>query len=308
VDGGERGDGTVRAPEPPGGEIALLDRRLGESVIPPVARRFVAGETSAEAIEHARRTNEEGVKVVLNLLGEHYDDPGPADAAARAYVRLLGELSGVDACVSVKPTQLGLGVSERRFRENLRRVVAAGAEHDRFVWIDMEDATTTDATLDAFEAVAREFDGGVGVCVQANLRRTREDVVRLTDLPGKVRLVKGAYEEDPDVSYRGRARVDESYREVLRLLFERFDDGVAVGSHDPAMIDLARELHAEHGTGYEVQMLMGVREAAQRRLAAEGVDVWQYAPYGPQWFAYFARRVRERRENLLFALRAVLGV
>jgi proline dehydrogenase len=277
-------------------------------VIPPVARRFVAGETSAEAIEHARRTNEDGVNVILNLLGEHYDDRAAADADADAYVRLLGDLSGVAACVSVKPSQLGLDVSEAVFGGNLRRVVAAAAEHDRFVWVDMEDATTTDATLSTYEAVARECPGRVGVCLQANLKRSPDDLRRLAAVPGKVRLVKGAYDEPAAVAYRDRGRVDEAYRDLLRTAFETFAEGVAVGSHDPAMVALARELHAEYGTGYEVQMLMGVREDAQRALAAEGVEVWQYAPYGRRWLAYFSRRVRERRENLLFALRAVLGV
>jgi proline dehydrogenase len=279
-------------------------------MIPPIANRFVAGESPATAFEHARRVNEDGVKVILNLLGEHYHDRAPADRDTEAYETLVADIGAtdVDACVSVKPSQLGLDVGEDVFRENLRRVVAAGDEHGVFVWCDMEDATTTDATLDAFEALAREFDGGVGQCVQANLRRTREDLDRLDDVPGKIRLVKGAYEEDPAISYRDKAEINEAYREGLELLFSRRDGGIAVGSHDPAMVSYAAELHAHHGADYEVQMLMGVRERAQRDLAADGVEVWQYAPYGGKWLSYFYRRVRERKENLTFALRAVAGV
>jgi proline dehydrogenase len=278
-------------------------------MIPPIASRFVAGETPATALEHARETNEDGVKVILNLLGEHYHERDPADEDTRAYLDLVAEIgaSDLDACVSVKPSQIGIDVSAEAFAENLRRVVEAGEDHGVFVWVDMEDATTTDDTLDAFEELARERGGGVGLCVQANLKRTPEDLERLADVPGKVRLVKGAYDESPDVAYKEKSRVDEQYRDLLRYLFETYDDGVAVGSHDPEMIELATELHAEHGTGFEFQLLMGVREDAQRELAAEGYDVWQYAPYGPKWFSYFYRRVRERKENLLFALRAVLG-
>ena len=102
--------------------------------------------------------------------------------------------------------------------------------------------------------------------------------------------------------------MNEAYREDLEFLFKERADGVAVGSHDPAMIAYAAELAAEYDTAYEVQMLMGVREDEQRRLAADGVDVWQYAPYGDKWLSYFYRRVRERKENALFALRAVVGV
>ena len=277
-------------------------------MIPPVASRFVAGETVAEALEHARRTNAQGVGVILNRLGEHYDDRDEADADAAEYLQLLRDLdgTGLDARISVKPSQLGLGVGEDVFRENYRRVVAAAADHDRFVWCDMEDATTTDATIDAFEAIAEEFGGGVGLCLQANLRRTRSDIRRLRDVPGRIRLVKGAYDEPPERAFTTRTAVEEAYREDLTLLF-RESDGVAVATHDPDLLSLAVDLHERYGTDFEVQMLMGVREDAQRELATGGYDVWQYAPYGDRWASYFYRRVRERRENLVFALRALVG-
>jgi proline dehydrogenase len=286
-------------------------------MIPPIASRFVAGEHAAGALEHARQTNDRGVGVILNLLGEHYDERGPAEADAAAYCDLVADIGDSDlrACISVKPSQLGLDVGEDVFRENLARVVERAAEAGVFVWIDMEDHTTTDATLDAYEHHAREQREtakgeesafGVGVCVQANLKRTPDDLERLAGLPGKVRLVKGAYDPPKAVGYRDGERVDEAYRDLLEYMFREFDDGVAVGSHDPAMVALARELHEEYGTGYEVQMLMGVREDAQVDLAAD-CEVWQYAPYGTKWLSYFYRRVSERTDNLTFALRAVAG-
>ena len=278
-------------------------------MLPPIARRFVAGESVPEALDHVRACNEDGVAVVVNLLGEHYDDPTDARADVDAYLALLDDIadSDLEACVSVKPSQIGLDVSADLFEEHYREIVARAHDRDAFVWCDMEDADTTDTTLDAFETLAHEFDGGVGQCVQSNLKRTREDLDRLVDVPGKLRLVKGAYDEPPSIAYQEKSRVDEAYREDLRLLFERRDRGVAVGSHDPAMISLANRLAAEHGTDYEVQMLMGVRDDAQRDLASQGVDVVQYAPYGDKWISYFYRRVRERRQNLTFALRAVVG-
>ena len=276
-------------------------------VIPPIATRFVAGETVPEALEHVRERNDEGVGVILNLLGEHYADREGADADVAAYCDLLADLSGTNlrARLSVKPTQLGLDVSEAVFRENLARVVEHAAAHDRFVWLDMEDHTTTDATLSAYAHHAREH-GNVGVCVQANLRRTRGDLERLAGLPGKVRLVKGAYDPPTEIAYQGKERVDGEYRDLLAYAFEAFEDGIAVGSHDPAMIAEAARLHDEHGTPYEIQMLMGVREDAQVELAGRRA-VWQYAPYGEKWLSYFYRRVVERTENATFALRAVVG-
>jgi proline dehydrogenase len=274
-------------------------------MIPPIASNFVAGETPEAAMDHVDDLNDRGVNGILNLLGEHYDERANADADADAYIDLVHDLAdrNTDACISIKPSQIGLSISDGAFEENLARIVDAA---DCFVWIDMEDHPTTDVTLDAFERHARETEGNVGVCIQANLKRTRDDLERLADLPGKVRLVKGAYDEPNDIAYKNKARVDEAYEEYLTYMFEAFDDGIAVGSHDPQMIDLATELHDEHGTPFEIQMLMGVREQAQFELAAEDYDVYQYIPYGNKWFSYFYRRIRERKSNALFALRAII--
>ena len=278
-------------------------------MLPPIASNFVAGETPAEALEHVERLNERGIKAILNLLGEHYEERPPADEDAAAYEDLVRDIgqSGLDACISVKPSQIGLDVGDDVFAENLAGIVEVGDEHGVFTWVDMEDHETTDATLDAFEALATEYGGGAGLCVQANLKRTEDDLERLADVPGKVRLVKGAYDEPTGLAYKKKEHVNQAYRDYLEYMFQEFDGGIAVGSHDPQMISLADALHEEYGTDYEVQMLMGIRDDAQAELAADGVEVWQYIPYGDKWFSYFYRRAMERKENMFFALRAVLG-
>ncbi|QSG01993.1 proline dehydrogenase family protein [Natranaeroarchaeum sulfidigenes] len=276
-------------------------------MLPPIANNFVAGETPAEALAHTREYNEHGIGVILNLLGEHYDARAEAAADRDAYLQLIEDIAAEDlqACISVKPSQIGLDVDPEYFETNLTAIVEHATLRDVFVWVDMEDHTTTDTTIDAFEPLAREH-GTVGLCLQANLQRTREDLERLVDVPGKLRLVKGAYDEPADISYSRKERVNAEYRELLRYAFEHRESGVAVGSHDPAMIEHAQELHERHGTDFEIQMLMGVRESAQIDLA-EDCTVWQYAPYGDRWLSYFYRRVMERKENALFAARAVLG-
>ncbi len=275
-------------------------------MIPPLARRFVAGESAATALEHVRRVNEDDIGVLLNLLGEHYDTRVPADEDTQTYLQLLDDIAGTELRVrlSVKPSQLGLDVGEDVFRENLARIVERAAETDAFVWIDMEDYPTVDATLDAYEHHARE-QGNVGVCIQSNLRRTEADLERLAGLPGKVRLVKGAYNPPADVAYQDKAKIDERYEADLEYAFEQFEDGISVGSHDPEMITRAASLHEKHGTPYEIQMLMGVRPQAQRRLASQR-EVWQYVPYGSKWLSYFYRRVTENVENATFAVQALL--
>ena len=276
-------------------------------MLPPIASNFVAGESQSAALEYVENLNEQDVGGILNLLGEHYDDYNDAAADTDEYVRLVEEISERDlnACVSVKPSQLGIDVSTDVFEKNLGRIVDAS---DCFVWLDMEDHTTTDTTLDAYERHARATDGNVGVCVQANLHRTGDDLTRLADVPGKVRLVKGAYSEPKGISYTQGGTVDAVYKDTLAYMFQEFDGGIAVGSHDPEMIAHARDLHAEYGTPYEIQMLMGVREQAQFDLAAASeAEVYQYIPYGTKWLSYFYRRMRERKQNIGFAARAILG-
>jgi proline dehydrogenase len=277
------------------------------SVLPPVARRFVAGETMAEALDYARRLNADGLGAIVNLLGEHHGDPEAVAADIAAYERLVADIGASDlrARVSVKPTQLGLHLGDATFRESVDAVAAAAADAGVFLWLDMEGSTTTEPTLAAFERLA-ERDGDVGVCVQANLRRTPADIERLAQTPGNVRVVRGAYDEPAERAHQTRAAVDDAFRECLETAFREFDDGVAVATHDERMLEYAAELGERYGTDYEVQMLMGVREGAQRAVARDH-PVWQYVPYGPAWLAYFTRRVAERRENLTFALRAVLG-
>jgi proline dehydrogenase len=292
--------------EPPHvGATLKTVRQLLIRMIPPVASRFVAGEHPAQALEHARQLNERDVGAILNLLGEHYGERGPAEADAATYRRLLDDIgrSELDCCISVKPSQVGLDVDEDVFRKNLGDIAAHADRRDAFVWVDMEDHTTVDATLSTFcDLVADHPD--MGLCLQANMKRTPEDLDRLADLPGKVRLVKGAYEPPRDIAYREKSRVNEAYRDLLERAFRTFDGGVAVGSHDPAMIDHARDLHGTYGTDFEVQMLMGVREGAQTDLARE-VPVHQYVPYGERWLSYFYRRVKENTGNAAFALRAI---
>jgi len=278
-------------------------------MIPPIADRFVAGEDVETALSHARDLDRAGVNTILNLLGEHYQEPGPAGEDRDAYLDMIDEIAETQtgACVSIKPSQIGIDVGEDTFRDNLETIIERGDEQDVFVWVDMEDYTTTDVTLDAYEDFTTKYDGGVGVCLQSNLKRTSEDLERVADLPGKIRIVKGAYNEPVEVSYKQKETVNEMYRQDIEFMFEHFEDGIAIGSHDPEMIEHAVDLHEEYGTPMEFQMLMGVRTDEQKRLAREGYEVWQYVPFGSKWASYFYRRVRERKENVLFALRALFS-
>jgi proline dehydrogenase len=167
----------------------------------------------------------------------------------------------------------------------------------------MEDHTTTDATIDVFLDLVQWYADSLGICVQANLRRTAEDLNRLVETDGSIRLVKGAYSEPAEIAFTTKKDIDEAYAEHLRFLFSNHDGGIAVASHDDLLVSQAAVLHIMHDVEYEVQMLMGVNETAQRELARDQ-RVVQYIPYGPSWKSYVYRRLLERK-NLGFILKAV---
>ncbi|WIV68615.1 proline dehydrogenase family protein [Natrialbaceae archaeon AArc-T1-2] len=277
-------------------------------MLPPVANRFVAGETASEAIDHARRQTVHGIKPMFNLLGSHHDDLATAEADTAEYRQLIADVAaadlGCETAISLKPTQLGLECSPVRFRDLLACVLETAVEHDVFVWLDMEAHTTVDATLDAYERFARVSDGRIGVCLQADLERTADDLERLASVPGKLRLVKGgAYERPPGVAYTDADRIDRAYRELLERAFESVEGTVAVATHDPAMIEYAIDRAGDAEADLEFQLLMGVRPQTQRELATE-YDVWQFLPYGTRWKRWALNRVKR---NAGFAARAVAG-
>lgn len=207
--------------------------------------------------------------------------------------------------ISIKSTQIGLDVDDTEFRENLGALVSHARTNSIYTWVDMEDSSTTETTLDAVTRVSSECGQHVGVCLQANLKRTPEDIERISDSDAGLRLVKGAYDGPESFAYQSKDRIDEAFRDCIRLVFAEMENRLAIATHDEGMIQHAKELDEHYGTDVEFQLLMGVRPELQRELAVR-YPVWQYAPYGEQWLSYFYRRIRERKENALFAARAVL--
>lgn len=274
-----------------------------------IARRFVAGETLPEAIEVVRRLNGRGLKASLDILGENLRDRGAVAAARDDYVRLLDEIatSGVDSNISIKLTMLGLDLDRAFCADNLAAVLEAGRARGTFVRIDMEGSRCTEATLELFHAAFRDFDG-VGPVIQSYLRRSRRDVAELNRAGARVRLVKGAYKEPPAIAYQRKSEVNRSFDELAETLLTggRYP---AIATHDDERIARARAFAERRGiarTAYEFQMLYGVRPRFQEELARAGHPVRVYVPFGTEWFPYFSRRLRERKENVLFLLRNLL--
>ncbi len=293
---------------------ALRRALVGTPVTRKVVERFVAGETLPEALDVVTRLTGEGIAVTLDHLGEGVTDPADARASRDAYLALLDGLAplglGPEAEVSVKLSAFGQALpgGQDLALELVRPVVERAAAIGTTVTLDMEESATVDSTL-AILAELRRDHPSVGAVLQSALRRTEDDARALAVPGSRVRLVKGAYDEPASVAFRDRGDVDAAYARCLGILM-RGPGYPMVGSHDPAMIELAQRLAAEYGRAadsWEVQMLHGIRVDEQHRLAAAGTRVRAYVPYGVDWYGYFTRRLAERPANLRFFLRALVS-
>jgi proline dehydrogenase len=268
------------------------------------AGQFVAGEEIGDAVRATKAANARGYDGILNLLGEHYKDKAKVESTLRDYQRILDaiEKEKLRATVSIKPSQFGLEFG-RSYCDSMvlplfDRIRAMGG----FLWLDMEASRFTEETLAIYEDLRRRHHD-VGVCLQANLKRTPKDLDRLLKIGGKVRLTKGAYREPEDIAHQTRAEVDKAYGKLLKTLFEN-GDRFAVGTHDGTFVDQAINLADTHRRIWEFQMLKGVREPLKRELTAKGLRVSEYIPYGPNWLPYFLRRLRERPRNVFTLMRS----
>lgn len=274
------------------------------------ARRFIAGETIDDAIAAARALQSRGLRLTLDHLGENVTSAAEAESTARDYLRIVEtvEQAGIDRNLSLKLTALGLDVGRSCALENLGRILERAEPSGFFVRLDMESSHYTDATLEIVEEMWRRGHRGLGVVLQAALRRSERDLARLNGLGIRVRLVKGAYTEPRSIAYQRKADVDAAYERMMRelIMAGRYP---AIATHDEVMIEKTRTWAAERGVTtdrFEFQMLYGVRRYLQSRLAGDGYRVRIYVPYGRQWFPYFMRRLGERPANLWFVIRSLI--
>lgn len=291
--------------------------RRAVGALPPtrrVADRFVAGETAGQAVAVVRRLTAAGLAVTVDVLGEGIADEAGASRTAAGYRQLLDALAaaGVSegADVSLKLSAVGQalpGTGHELATRLARQVCGQAAAAGVTVSLDMEDHRATGSTL----AIAGELRGefpSVASVLQANLRRTSADIAALADTKARVRLVKGAYSGPAAVAFQRKSEVDAAYAAGLKALMKS-SCYPQVATHDPRMIELAVETAAACGRGpgdWELQMLYGIRDGLQRELRTAGHLVRVYVPFGPDWYAYFMRRLAERPANVAFFARALI--
>lgn len=281
-----------------------------------VARRFVAGETMDEAIAVVKDLNARGIKGLLNEVGESVTTPEEANQAAAVFYDLLRriEQEGLDSTVSLKPSHIGMSFGPDFCYENVAGIVAEAQKTGNVVEMDIEASPDVPATLDIYHRLLDTFGGGVRLALQSYLFRTLADAQAIIDRGSSIRLVKGAYDELPEIAHQSKTAINQASIEIMEAFLtpEAQEKGayLALGSHDPVLIEwLIRETEARgiSKDRFEIQMLLGVRRDEQQRLADLGYQVRVYVPYGTAWYPYFMRRMAERPANVLFIVRAMLG-
>jgi proline dehydrogenase len=254
------------------------------------------------------------MSAALNYLGEHVHDRETAVAATDEIAKLIADVAAaqnIEAYISVKPSQLGLQISDELLYENLHRLVRTAQQHNLFVRVDMEESGTVDRTLSAIQRIKDEptLAPHIGVVIQAYLYRSRGDIGNLIAAGANVRLCKGAYKEPEHIAFADKTDTDQNFRTLALMMLspEARPKGFypAFATHDDVLIeDIVTFARAQNipPTGYEIQMLYGIRRNLQEQLVQDGVRVRVYIPYGTAWYPYFVRRLAERPANLWFFL------
>jgi proline dehydrogenase len=276
--------------------------------------RFMPGETLEDALAAARALRDQGLGSVLTYLGENVTDAAEAAAVTRHYLDVLARIraSGLQTEISVKLTHLGLDLRSELCYENLTRLIEQAGELST-VWIDMEASPYVDATLELYRRARRAYPN-VGVCLQAYLYRTQNDLASLLPLGPAIRLVKGAYQEPPERAFPRKRDVDENFFALIKqLLSEEARQArvrAAAATHDRSLIRRVIDFALSQGLGktaFEFQMLYGIQRSEQLRLAQEGWRSIVLIAYGSYWFPWFMRRLAERPANTLFVVRNLLS-
>jgi proline dehydrogenase len=284
---------------------------LPKVLVKPFALRYIAGQGLDDAVRVVAALNSKHLTATLDVLGENVSTKEESVAAAGTCEGILRAIheNRLNSNLSIKLTQLGLKIDEDFCYSNVKQLIEIASGFNNFVRIDMEDSSTTGSTLNLYERLRSDGFKNLGVVIQANMRRSEEDVRRLIPLKANVRLCKGAYLEPEEISFRDKEKIRLNYLNILKMLL---DSGCYVGiaTHDDFLIAGACQ-HIQKmnlkSTDYEFQVLYGVRTKFRDKMIADGQRVRVYVPFGQQWYPYSIRRFKENPQILLYVLRALFS-
>ena len=293
----------------------LRERATKTTFVRRSVSRFMPGETVEDALRAAAELKPVGITTILTKLGENLTRVDEAEQVTLHYLDVLDRVaaSGLDAHVSIKPTQLGLDLDRELCQRNLNRLVERAEHHRNFLWIDMESSPYVDPTIELFRRT-RSRTSRIGIALQAYLYRTAADVEALIPLGAAIRIVKGAYLEPAEVAFPKKSDVDENFFKLCARLLgqDAQQSGVVlhIATHDTVLADRLAAHIAQNSvprSSYEFAMLYGIQRGQQMRLAAEGKPLRVLISYGEYWFPWYMRRLAERPANLWFVVRTMFG-
>ena len=268
-----------------------------------IAGKWIAGPEIEDSIERSVALNKLGIRTIINYLGEDFKSKDMVEDAMATYAKLIKEIKrrGIESDISVKITQLGLRISKAYATKNYLKL--ARLAKPLFLWLDMESSDTVDATIGAYEKALHQ--GNVGICLQAYLKRSYEDMRRLVKKGGIIRLVKGAYKERPGVAFQNKQAVNANFEFLMKYLFKHARK-FTIATHDKNMVEKALLLNRSYQRQVTYAFLNGIRGSYARMLAERGEHVAVYVPFGKLWVDYAIRRMREQGHAMLI-LRSLLG-
>lgn len=287
---------------------------MPEKLVWQFSKEYIAGETISDAVDAAKKLNDQGILTTIDVLGEFIKRLDEAEANKYEYLEVIetAEKAGVDGNYSLKPTFFGLLIDKEVAYRHIREIVEKAASHDNFIRIDMEDSPCTDLTIELFRRIREEFPANVGIVLQSYLKRTHQDIQLLQDLqkdgvPVNIRLCKGIYVEPPEIAYKNYHEINQHFLEDIELMIQE-NMYPAIATHDIPVVEGAYKILEKYGCSkqsYEFQMLYGVTPSLRKSILEAGHRMRVYVPFGKQWFGYCTRRVKENPAMASVIMKAI---
>jgi len=273
--------------------------QLMEKFLFRFAKQWIAGDTIDDALSSAYDAYKNGRHAIINKLGEYHKSKKSIQKTNSEYKKIILSFRKwkIRGAISVKPTQIGLSISQKECHRNLSEIVKIAREAHVFVWLDMESADHTDETIALYHTFFSRYER-MGIALQANLKRTQDDLSDLINKGAKIRLVKGAYRENAKIAFKSKQDVDKNYIKLMRNLFKESNE-FGIATHDSKIIKKAVFLFKRYPKKFEFQMLKGIRDEIKPGLIKKKFLVSDYIPYGTNWLPYSFRRIKERKRNIL---------
>ncbi len=279
--------------------VVMMD--IGDMVEKIFSGRWIAGATIADSLSITKKFNRVGVETMINYLGEDFTNIDDVNNSLAMYMRILKSIksAGRQASISVKPSQIGMLISDKVLNSNYKKIITKAKRYGVFVWLDMEESEYVDKTIKLYLSNVKA--GNTGICIQAYLRRSESDIKVLVGKKAVIRLVKGAYSENQKISYPNRMAVTKNYYKLMNYLFKK-SGRFMIATHDKKVVLEALKANKTYSRDVTYAMLNGIQNRYLVELAESGEKTSVYVPFGPKWFGYSIRRLKEAGHAYLLFL------